>query len=141
MVAMPAEGSIDPDFTPVAEVFADVLEQHDQAGATGAALAVWLNGHWVVDLWGGHADAARTRPWVSDTLVMPYSVTKPFAAICALVLADRGLLDLDAPVQHLLAGDGRRTTVRQVLSHQSGHAYLDSRRRRKPSTTGIGCAG
>ena len=39
---------------------------------------------------GGYADAARTRPWCEDTLVMPYSVTKPFAAVCVLLLADRG---------------------------------------------------
>ena len=122
---MPPDGSTDPDFALVAEAFAGVLEQHERAGVTGAALAVWLNGHWAVDLWGGYADAARTRPWVSDTLVMPYSVTKPFAAVCALMLADRELLDLDRPVSTYWPEITADTTVRQVLSHQSGHAYLE----------------
>ena len=125
MGAMPADGSTDPDFAPVAEAFDGVLAEHERAGATGAALAVWLDGRWVVDLWGGHADAARSRPWQSDTLAMPYSVSKPFAAVCALVLADRGLLDLDRPVSTYWPEMTADTTVRQLLSHQSGHAYLE----------------
>jgi CubicO group peptidase (beta-lactamase class C family) len=56
---------------------------------------------------------------------MPYSVTKPFAAVCALVLADRGLLDLDAPLSSYWPGLVARTTMRQVLCHQSGLAYLE----------------
>ena len=51
---------------------------------------------------------------------MPYSVTKPFAAMTALVLVDRGLLDLDAPVQRWWPELRARATVRQVLSHQVG---------------------
>jgi CubicO group peptidase (beta-lactamase class C family) len=58
---------------------------------------VWHDDRWVVDLWGGFCDAGRPRAWARDTLAMPYSVSKPVTAICALVLADRGLVDLDAP--------------------------------------------
>ncbi len=119
------DGTTDETFAPVADAFAQVLAQHDAAGGTGAALAVWHDGRWVVDLWGGWADAARTRPWAEDTLVMPYSVTKPFAAVCALVLADRGLLDLDAPLATYWPELVAPTTMRQVLSHQSGLAYLE----------------
>ena len=122
---MPAQGSTATTFEPVREAFEAVLAEHDAAGATGAALAVWHDGGWVVDLRGGHADAALTRPWRADTLVMPYSVTKPFAAVCALVLVDRGLLDLDAPLQTYWPEMRARTTLRQVLSHQSGHALLE----------------
>ena len=95
MSDLPFEGTLDPRFETVREVFLRVLAE--QPG-TGAALAVWHDGRWVVDLWGGYADAARTRPWARDSIVMPYSVTKPFAAVCALLLADRGLVDLDAPM-------------------------------------------
>jgi CubicO group peptidase (beta-lactamase class C family) len=79
-------GTVDPAFEPVARAFDDVVV--GQTG-TGAGLAVWHRGRWVVDLWGGFADAAHTRPWRADTLVMTYSVCKPFAAMTALVLADR----------------------------------------------------
>ncbi len=101
---MPVEGSVDPGFEPVAEAFAGVVA--GQAGP-GASLAVWHAGSWVVDLWGGSADAGGSRPWRSDTIAMVYSVTKPFAAVCALLLADHGQLDLDAPLTSVLAGDGR----------------------------------
>jgi CubicO group peptidase (beta-lactamase class C family) len=88
----------------VRDALADVLAA--QKGP-GAAVAVWAEGSWVADLWGGEADASGRR-WQRDSLVQPYSVTKPFAAVSALVLAERGELDLDAPVQRYLFGrDGR----------------------------------
>lgn len=122
---MLAQGSTDTAFEAVRDAFEEVLGEHDTAGATGAGLAVWHDGGWVVDLWGGHADAALTRPWREDTMVMPYSVTKPFAAVCALVLVDRGLLDLDEALQTYWPEMRAPTTLRQVLSHQSGHALLE----------------
>lgn len=52
----------------------------------------------VVDVWGGHADAARTSPWDGDTLVNLYSVGKAISAVCALRLVNTGTLDLSSPV-------------------------------------------
>ncbi|MGH3330422.1 MAG: serine hydrolase domain-containing protein [Nocardioidaceae bacterium] len=115
-------GTVHPRFATVNDVFLDVLRS--QPG-TGAALAVWYDDQWVVDLWGGWADGAHTRPWSEDTLVMPYSVTKPFAAVCALLLADRGRIDLDAPLTTYWPELTAATTMRQVLSHQSGLVVLD----------------
>ena len=83
---MRVDGRAEDRFDAVRDAFAQVLAE--QAG-TGAAVAAWWDGAWVVDLWGGWADAAATRPWRADSLVQPYSVSKPFAAICALVLAGR----------------------------------------------------
>ena len=121
MSDLPFEGTHDPRFDVVRDTFLRVLEE--QPG-TGASLAVWHGGSWVVDLWGGWADAAHTRPWTRDTLVMPYSVTKPFAAVCALLLADRGL-DLDAPLTTYWPELTARTTMREVLAHWSGLVVLD----------------
>jgi CubicO group peptidase (beta-lactamase class C family) len=115
-------GTIDPRFAPVREAFADVVES---AAGTGAAVAAWYDGDWVVDLWGGWADAPRSRPWGQDSIVMPYSVSKPFAAVCALLLVDRGALDLDAPVQRYWPEFRAPATVRHVLSHQAGVVLLD----------------
>jgi CubicO group peptidase (beta-lactamase class C family) len=122
MTRMSVHGSTDPRFADVADVFRDVV---DRQTGTGAALAVWHDGDWVVDLWGGWLDAVRTRPWQQDTLVMPYSVTKPFAAVCALVLTERGRIDLDEPVQTYWPELRAGTTMRQVLAHQSGIVLLD----------------
>jgi len=115
-------GWAEPRFEAVGEAFGQVLA--GQAG-TGAAVAAWWDGAWVVDLWGGRTDAAGARPWEADSLVQPYSVSKPFAAICALLLADRGKLELDSPVQRWWPQFTARTTVRQLLSHQAGVVALD----------------
>ena len=114
---MSIEGSVAPGYETVRDAFAEVIEQ--QPG-TGAALAVSLEGEWIVDLWGGWADAARTREWQRDSIVMPYSVSKPFAAMCVLMLVDRGLIELDAPMQRYWPELTAPASVRQVLSHQAG---------------------
>lgn len=119
---MHVHGTAGDRFRPVRDAFADVLGGHT---GTGAALAVWHDGAWVVDLWGGWADAARTRPWRRESLVMPYSVTKPFAAVCALLLVERGVLALDVPAQAWWPELSATTTLRQLLSHQAGLVVLD----------------
>jgi CubicO group peptidase (beta-lactamase class C family) len=115
-------GSVAAPFSRVREVFADILA--GQPG-TGASFAVWHDGDWVVDLWGGYADARHARPWRPDTLVMPYSVTKPFAAMCVLMLVERGLVDLDAPMQRYWPDLRAAASVRDVLSHRAGLVALD----------------
>lgn len=119
---MEVHGTTAARFARVRDVFAGVLEE--QLG-TGASFAVWHDGEWIVDVWGGWADVAHTRPWTQDTLVMPYSVTKPFAAMCVLVLADRGLVGLDLPMQEYWPALRARATVRDALSHRAGLVALD----------------
>ena len=114
------QGSYDDLFTAVPTLLARLLETSD----TGASVAVFVDGEPVVDIWGGYADAARTVPWQQDTIANVWSVTKPMTALCALILTDRGELDLDAPVarywpEFAAAGkDG--VLVRHVLSHTAG---------------------
>jgi CubicO group peptidase (beta-lactamase class C family) len=115
-------GHAEPRFEAVADAFARVVD--GQAGP-GAALAIWLNGSWVVDLWGGTTGPPGTAPWQHGTLVQPYSVSKPFAAICALILADRRRLDLDAQVRRYWPEFTAPATVRQLMSHQAGVVALD----------------
>ncbi|HEY3955336.1 MAG TPA: serine hydrolase domain-containing protein [Streptosporangiaceae bacterium] len=119
---MHIQGHTDSRFGPVRDYFAEVVAA--QPG-TGAAFAAWAGGRPVVDLWGGYADAARRRPWQAGSLVMPYSVSKPFAAVCALRLTQAGRLDLDAPVQRYWPEFRAPATVRHVLSHQAGVVALD----------------
>jgi CubicO group peptidase (beta-lactamase class C family) len=119
---MQVDGQVDTGFESVRETFLDVVAA--QAG-TGAALAVWHRGRWVVDLWGGYRDAQRHLPWERDSVAMPYSVSKPFAAVCVLLLVDRGSLALDAPVDRYWPTFESTADVRQVLSHQAGIVALD----------------
>jgi CubicO group peptidase (beta-lactamase class C family) len=106
---------------------ADALAEEIACGAeVGAAIAVDIDGEFVLDIWGGHADAARTVPWGEDTIVNVWSSTKTVTSLAALILADRGVLDLDAPVAtywpEFAANDKQDIRVRHVLSHTSGVA-------------------
>ncbi|MFE0515909.1 serine hydrolase domain-containing protein, partial [Streptomyces sp. NPDC058964] len=118
-------GHCDARFTAVRQAFE---ENFRDRGELGAAVAVTVDGEPVVDLWGGWADAARTRPWERDTLVNVWSTTKGVTALCAHILADRGLLDLDAPVAaywpEFAAAGKEKVLVRHLLSHRAGLAGL-----------------
>ncbi|MGW2645822.1 serine hydrolase domain-containing protein [Streptomyces sp. NPDC001393] len=118
-------GHCDARFTAVREAFEDNFRER---GELGAAVAVTVDGATVVDLWGGSADAAGTRPWERDTLVNVWSTTKGPVALCAHLLADRGLLDLDAPVAaywpEFAAAGKEKVLVRHLLSHRAGLSGL-----------------
>jgi CubicO group peptidase (beta-lactamase class C family) len=94
----------------------------------GASFAVTIEGETVVDLWGGWADAAQTRRWEKDTIANVYSTTKTLVALTALLLADRGELDWDAPVVRYwpeFAAEGKSVVkVRHLMSHMAGLPHL-----------------
>ncbi len=119
--AIETHGACDSRFNAVKDAFAENFPAH---GEVGAAVAVTVDGEIVADLWAGHADAARTRPWERDTIVNVYSTTKGMTAICAHRLVDQGLLDLDAPVAKYwpeFAQAGKEELpVRYLLSHRAG---------------------
>jgi CubicO group peptidase (beta-lactamase class C family) len=114
-------GFVDDRFASVGAVFEKSLAD---GADVGASVCVTVDGRAVVDLWGGFADAARTRPWERDTIVNVYSCTKTMTALTALLVADLGELDLGAPVSRYwpqFAASGKdRVTVAHLLSHSSG---------------------
>ena len=122
---MEIQGSHDPKFAPVREAFADNFAQGSEVGAS---VAVTVDGTPVVDLWAGQA-VEGGAPWQRDTIVNVYSTTKTMAATCVLMCADRGLLDLDAPVARYwpeFAQNGKDAVlVRHVMSHSAGLPGLD----------------
>jgi CubicO group peptidase (beta-lactamase class C family) len=105
-------------FAPVREAFAHNLETCQDIGAS---VAIILEGELVVELWGGHFDASYTRTFNRDAIVQCFSTTKTVTALCALLLADRGEIDLDAPVARYwpeFASNGKGAIlVRQLLGH------------------------
>jgi CubicO group peptidase (beta-lactamase class C family) len=116
-------GKLDARFEPLR----DVLEDSLAAGADcGLSLVVDIDGQRLVDVYGGFADAARTRPWERDTIVNVWSTTKTVTSLAVLMLADRGLVDLDAPVARYwpeFAEQGKEgVLVRHLMSHTSGLA-------------------
>ncbi|HVB92478.1 MAG TPA: serine hydrolase domain-containing protein [Acidimicrobiales bacterium] len=90
----------------------------------GASVAVFLHGEPVVDLWGGTVDEAGSAPWERNTLTNVWSTTKTMTFLCALMLADRGELDFQAPVARywpeFAAGGKEAVEVRHVMSHTAG---------------------
>ncbi len=118
---MHLQGLVDPLFAPVKEVFAATLVSGPR---TGSAVAVELDGRWVVDLWGGLATADGDRDWQRDSIVQPYSVSKPFTAVCALLLVEEGKLRLDAPARDYWPQFRADATVRQLLNHSAGVVSL-----------------
>jgi CubicO group peptidase (beta-lactamase class C family) len=115
------EGACDPRFNRVKEIFANSFTDGVEVGA---AVAATIDGKSVIDLWGGHVDKAKTKPWTRDTLVNVYSTTKGLAATCAHRLVDQGKLDLDAPVAKYwpeFAQAGKeKIPVSYLLSHRAG---------------------
>ena len=119
-------GTCSARFDPLRELFAAKLESGEDLGAS---LAVNIDGEMVVDLWGGWADEARTVPWTENTITCVFSTTKTMTSLAALVLVDRGELDLDANVAAYWPEFGARgkagIKVRQLLSHTSGVSGWD----------------
>jgi CubicO group peptidase (beta-lactamase class C family) len=117
----PLGGTCSARFEPVRELFAAKLESGEDLGAS---VALNIDGEMVVDLWGGWADEARTVPWTENTITNVFSTTKSMTSLAALVLVDRGELDIDATVASYwpeFAASGKAgIKVRHLLSHTSG---------------------
>ncbi|MEN9645656.1 MAG: hypothetical protein RL238_2325 [Actinomycetota bacterium] len=119
-------GTCDPRFG----AMRDILSANIDSGAdVGASVAVMLEGELVVDMWGGWVDQAHSAPWGEHTITNVWSSTKTQMALCALMLADRGQLDLDAPVAAYwpeFAQNGKEgVLVKHLMSHTSGVSGWD----------------
>lgn len=110
------------------EKFSKVQEEFEKnftdRGDIGASFACTIEGEFVIDTWGGHKDDAKTEAWESDTICNVYSTTKTMTFLSALVLADRGELDLQAKVSKYwaeFAANGKENvTVAHFLCHAAG---------------------
>ncbi|KAK5197533.1 hypothetical protein LTR96_000126 [Exophiala xenobiotica] len=128
---MTVQGHCDPRF---ASLKSELESQLESGNELGASIVVNIDGENVVDIWGGHADSAHTKPWDRDTIVNLWSSTKTVTALAALIQISRGHLDPDAPVSKYWSTDLRtpgkqpefaqngkeKVLVRHFLSHTSG---------------------
>ena len=119
-------GDVHPRFGAVAEAF---RRNFAEEGEVGASLCVRIDGEVVIDLWGGLADVATKRAFQADTRTIIFSATKGLTATAFLVLIDRGLLEPERTVASYWPGFAQagkeRITVRQLLDHRAGLAYVD----------------
>ncbi len=119
------DGTCDGRFEPVRDAF---IANFDSGQDVGASVSVVVDGQSVVDLWGGTQDGTLDSPgsvpWERDTIINVWSTTKTMTALCALMLADRGQLDVHAPVStywpEFKAGGKEQVTVAHLLSHSAG---------------------
>lgn len=118
-------GEVARGFERVKDAFANNFVAHHDVGA---AFSVYHRGQKVVDIWGGVADVETQRPWTEDSLQLIFSSTKGAAAVCANLLAQRGELDMDAPVAHYWpefgAAGKENIPVRHLISHQAGLPWI-----------------
>jgi CubicO group peptidase (beta-lactamase class C family) len=116
-------GGCDEKFAAVQQVLSDNI---DAGLDLGASVTVMIDGEPVVDIWGGWTDESKTAEWQRDTLVNVWSTTKTMTALSALMLADRGDLDFDAPVAsywpEFAAAGKDAVQVRHLMSHTAGLA-------------------
>jgi CubicO group peptidase (beta-lactamase class C family) len=120
------DGHVEAGFEAVRDEF---RANFTERGELGAAVAAYVGGTKVVDLWGGYRDSRRQDRWQEDTLVLVYSTSKGMAAMAVALAHSRGLLDYDALVSSYwpeFAQNGKESiTVRQLLAHQAGLSALD----------------
>jgi CubicO group peptidase (beta-lactamase class C family) len=129
---VPIDGFYAPDFSGVCAQFE---RNFADRGDVGAAVAAWVDGELVVNLWGGWQDAAHDQPWQQDTLASVFSGSKGLTSTCVHLLAERGVIDLDEPVATYWPEFGRSgkqdITVSMVMSHRSG--VIGPQRRMHPA--------
>lgn len=118
---VPVGGHCAPEFDGVREEFE---RNFTTRGELGAAVAAWVDGQLVVNLWGGWRDAAGRRPWRENTLASVFSGSKGLTSTCIHLLAERGVIDLHSPVaaywpEFAQAGKAN-ITLAMVLAHRSG---------------------
>ena len=118
------QGTCEERFGKVRDVLAANLDSGEDVGAS---VAIVKDGEFVVDIWGGTVtmtDGTENVPWQRDTLINVFSTTKTMCNLSALICADRGLIDLDAPVAtywpEFKANGKEDVLVRHLLSHTAG---------------------
>ena len=119
-------GVCDPKFSELRDILSASL---DSGADLGASVAVVLDDEMIVDLWGGWSDEAETTPWTEDTITNVWSTTKTMTALSALLLVERGQIDVFAPVAKYwpeFAQNGKESIeVRHLMAHTSGVAAWD----------------
>ncbi|CAO2648704.1 Nn.00g096530.m01.CDS01 [Neocucurbitaria sp. VM-36] len=115
------DGTCDDRFKAIEELLQSYFDSGEELGAS---IVVNVDGENVVDIWGGYADAKRTRPWEKDTITNVWSTTKTVASLAALTLISRGLVSPNEKVSKYwpeFAANGKDDiVVRHILSHSSG---------------------
>lgn len=120
-MATEIHGTCHPEFSAIEEAFTRNFEQGLEVGA---GVAVTRGDEFVVDLWAGHADEEKTRPFENNSLTFVASSTKIITTLCALMLVDQGKIDPEKPVVEYWPEFGRhgkdKVLVKHIFAHTAG---------------------
>jgi CubicO group peptidase (beta-lactamase class C family) len=112
----------------VTELLQELAADAGEGAQPGLQVAAYMRGELVVDAWAGVADPATGCPVTGDTLFAVYSAAKPIVSTCVHILAERGLVDYDAPIARYWPAFGatgkERATVRHALTHRAGVPHM-----------------
>ncbi len=118
-------GMLAPGFEAMLATFIDNFAHEREVGA---GLCVYKDGQKVVELFGGYRDSRRTRAWHADTLVVTFSASKAPLYVLAILLAEEGLIEFDAPIMSYwpeFSSNGKHAiTLRHILCHTAGLAAV-----------------
>lgn len=113
----------------------------DERKYAGSALLIRHSGNEEYFHTAGLRNIEENLPFTRDTLVRLYSMTKPVTSVAVMILLERGLFHLDAPVSDYLpefaemhalvpgaasinqTEPSRAPTLHQLLTHTSGLSY------------------
>jgi CubicO group peptidase (beta-lactamase class C family) len=119
-------GAADPNFACAVRAFSQLFPGPRYGGG---ALSMYLDGKPVVDVWTGWSDRRGEMRWTADTGAMVFSATKGMASTVIHRLADRGLIDYDAPVAEYwpeFGANGKsKITVGDAMRHRAGLSHLN----------------
>jgi CubicO group peptidase (beta-lactamase class C family) len=128
------------NFNPIDSIINAEISQKNTAG--GVAL-VFHKGKVVLDKAYGYSDISAQIPMQTNSIFRIASMTKAIVSIGVLQLVDRGIIQLDDPIEKyipvfskqkvaIIKGEGfelidktRSITIRDLLSHQSGISSSD----------------
>ncbi len=122
------KGYCDPKFEQIKEPFADNFKKRLEVSASFAAI---IDGKTVCNIWAGYDSGEKDRPWEMDTIVNVFSTSKVMVALCALILIDRGKMELDDPIANhwpeFAQNEKKKIPIRQIFAHTSGvSAFAES---------------
>lgn len=123
---------------PDEDAFAPVLARLEQRVASeryhGVVAVVEVAGERVVDAALGARDVASDSPMEGDEIFRIFSMTKPITATAAMILVERGELELDAPVSDYLPAFAGLQVGVEVRDPETGEAVLERVDAERPMT-------
>ncbi|KAI9021366.1 beta-lactamase/transpeptidase-like protein [Hyaloraphidium curvatum] len=116
-----------PGYEGVRDAFLSNWDEKD--GETGAGLCIYKDGKCVVEMYAGHSDFDKTKPYTPESLNIVHSSGKALMSLTIAHLVGKGLLKYEDPVAkywpEFAAGGKENVTIADLCAHSGGVGWLD----------------